>query len=282
MATKIEGDVKRGTDTFLAVPSEIQVDPKLRGRVFPPSDEQVATLAVSIAERGQLTPVECRRLHDKRLAITAGYTRLAAVNLLRQGFEYQGKTYHIPDLRVRVIVFDCNEDEALKRAITENTHRTDRSPVDDAFNIRDLRERFGWSNAEIAAFYGWHVSKVTRLASIVSLPDGTLRKLHAGDITLAAAMELASLPPGTHAAVIEETGGKATEIRERKRTEQAPRPVQRTVKQVREMLDRYTSEETNPAMRAFALIALSYLSGEIDEREVERQICDLEGVKPAK
>jgi ParB-like chromosome segregation protein Spo0J len=197
MATKVNaGDVKRG-DLLFVDPFEVQVKEELRGRHKPPTEEAVIKMAMSLLEHGQLEPVECRKIENHRLQLTLGFTRTAAVRLIRTGFTDTEGVVHPADkeFRLKVVITDTNDDLAFIRNIVENAHRNATTPMDDAFNQQRLRDKYGKSDADIARLYQYKgQGMVTRLKKLLALDSRFQEMVHVGTLSINGALELLDLP----------------------------------------------------------------------------------------
>lgn len=197
MATKVNaGDVKRG-DLLFVDPFQVQVKEELRGRHKPPTEEAVIKMAMSIVEFGQEVPVECRKIADHKLQLTLGFTRTAAIRLIRTGFTDLEGVVHEPDenFRLKVVITDTNDDMAFIRNIVENAHRNATTAMDDAFNQQRLRDKYAKTNAEIARLYQYKgQGMVTRLKKLLGLDSRFQDMVHEGTLSINGALELLDLP----------------------------------------------------------------------------------------
>lgn len=177
---------------FLIEPEKIVVNSKLRGRVIPPTKDDVYSLAVSIATNpeGQLMPVGCRKLKSNELELSFGFTRYEAVALLRKGFEFNGEKYHLPNLKLKINIFECDELEAFLMNIDENKERNDTNPIDDAVNQEKLRKKYKLKNNEIAARYKWSTAKVTHYIKLNSLNPNEQYLVASGKMPVSVALIL--------------------------------------------------------------------------------------------
>lgn len=222
MATKVNaGDVKRG-DLLFVDPFQVQVKEELRGRHKPPTEEAVIKMAMSIQEFGQEVPVECRKIADHKLQLTLGFTRTAAIRLIRTGFtDLEGVVHPAdPNFRLKVVITDTNDDAAFIRNIVENAHRNQTSAMDDAFNQQRLRDKYAKTDAEIARLYQYKgQGMVTRLKKLLGLDSRFQDMVHEGTLSINGAIELLDLPPedrdaALKAATNEESGKvNATDLR---------------------------------------------------------------------
>lgn len=177
---------------FFVNPYEIVVQEELRGRAFAPSIEQVIEMAISIMQHGQRQPVECRRLPNKKLQLVLGFTRTAAVRMIRDGFkDADGKEWCDPDLKLKTTVVETNEQQAFINNIIENLHRNDLSPMDDAKNQERLRDRNGYTDNDIAKLYGYkHTVKVSRLRKLLQLTNEEQLLVHHRKLSVENAIDL--------------------------------------------------------------------------------------------
>ena len=189
MATTLAIQTKR-SDRHFANPNDLIVKEELRGRHLPPTNEQIMQLAVSMLSEGQLQPVTCRRNEKNEVVVVAGFTRVAAACLIRQGFSYDEQEYKDENFLVQFITQDCNEEEAFRRNIVENSHRNQTSPIDDAHNQRKLRETYGMNDAEIARLFRVAPAKVGNFKRLLMLSKEEQTLVHEGKLPVSAALDL--------------------------------------------------------------------------------------------
>ena len=264
MAMRIEAgeDVKRG-DSFRVWPANIKVNPDNRGRVKPRTREEIRELADSILEHGQRTPVEFRRLADNTLELVYGYTRYEAVVMINTEIR--------PDepLQLRGEVIRCNEKEAFLHNIVENQHRNATSPIDDAVNQRRLREDHGMKNAEIARLYRCSPNKPGQLEKLLLLDDEQQEKVHNGELSIRAALDLLEVGPAELAEVTDVNGDIDQEaLDEKKREARAARGqnTTRTIKQIRTFFTTERDETKSPHVQRFCKDFLKFLNGQVGDQ----------------
>lgn len=196
MAVKINaGDnVKRG-DLFFVDPFEVIVKENLRGRCRPVSVVAIVEMAYSLIIYGQRAPVECRRVDGNKIQLNLGFTRTNAARLIREGFLYEGDSYQDADFMLKVQISDCNDQTAFEANIVENAHRNDTSDVDDATNQQRLRDRYGYTDAEIARLYRYKSQgKVGRLRKLLQLDESILDMVHDDRLPTNGALALLDVP----------------------------------------------------------------------------------------
>ena len=216
MAMKLNAgtDVKRG-DLFFVDPFQIIVKEELRGRRFPPTAEQITEMAMSIFDNNQRQPIECRRVGpDKRLQSTAGFTRINAIRLIREGFTGTDDEFRQDEnFKVQVKIVDCDDKTALCNNIIENAHRNETSDIDNAHNQNTLRERYGYNDTEIAHLYQYKSSvKVGRLRRLLELSDDEQKLVHTGKLGTQAAIDALELPADKRAALFAELADEKGKI----------------------------------------------------------------------
>ncbi len=157
--------------------------------------QTVTDRAISIAKSGQLQPCEARRLEDKTLELTYGFTRFDAVVLLRNGFTAtdpdsgETATFHDPEATVWVKIVDTDADSAFLRSISENQERKDTTDLQEALAQNELRTTRGWTDTKIARFYGYsNQNRVMTLEKLLRTPASTQEAVHEGRLALSNAI----------------------------------------------------------------------------------------------
>lgn len=133
-------------------------------------------LTTSIERYGQITPVFT--IAEKgHFVLIDGYVRAAAIKRL-------GQDTIIADIH------EIPEQGALFRLLGESGQRQWEA-VEQAWIIRDLKERFGCSLREIARGIGYDTSWVSRRLSLIDgLPDEVLRSVCTGHVSTYAATRI--------------------------------------------------------------------------------------------
>jgi ParB family chromosome partitioning protein len=117
--------------------------------------DELGELAQSIRAKGVIQPVLLRRSGD-RYQLVAGERRWRAAQLA--GVD-----------EIPAIVRDLDDREALELALTENLLRDDLGPIETARAYRNLQERFGISQDEIAHRLGINRVTVTNTLRLLKL-----------------------------------------------------------------------------------------------------------------
>jgi ParB family chromosome partitioning protein len=140
-------------------------------------DERVATLAQSIRDVGLINRVIVKE-RDGKYELVAGYRRFLAFELLGRD--------RIP---ARLIAGSSELDDAI--TFDENYEREEINPVDEAFWMIRMRQKYGLTVEGLAERLHKSVGFVSGRLSIVEWPEMVLGALRSGEISLANARELA-------------------------------------------------------------------------------------------
>jgi ParB family chromosome partitioning protein len=154
-------------------------------RTFDPA--QIADLAESIRGKGLLQPIIVRvdPKDLQRYQIVAGERRWRAAQ--------EAKLHDVP-----VIVRELDDLEVLEIAIVENVQRVDLNPLEEAFGLQQLIDRFGHTQEKVAQALGKSRSHVANQLRLLKLPPIVQDHLREGRISAghARALLTASDPEG--------------------------------------------------------------------------------------
>jgi ParB family chromosome partitioning protein len=170
--------------------SEIELVPLLRKTI---DEEKLAGLTQSIREVGLLYPPRLTRRGEKYLPAD-GYHRIVALMKLGR------KT-------IPAFVEDepLGEGDMIRKGLIANSHRIENTPLEKAEAIARVMELTGWNASTVAEKLGFSNATVSRLLSLLQLPEPIRERVHRGDIPLSAACELARVEDGpTQAALATE------------------------------------------------------------------------------
>lgn len=305
---KIEaGEDVRRAELFFVDPYQVTVKEELRGRMIAPSAEAIIEMAMSIYDNQQRQPVECRRVGvDKRLQLTLGFTRTAACRLIRDGFTGTDGIERVDaNFMLKVLVVDCNDEQALKNNIVENAHRNWTTDIDDAHNQNMLREKYGYSNEDIAKLYQQKTTaKVIRLQGLLQLTKEEQLLVHEGKLSTTAALDLLPLDAEKRTEIIQSLQGEdgkikgsaiADQVRDhiladnevsdddstvmtKAERQETPKPKfkPRTVKNIRDFFEEVKSvEDTDPAVKKFAEGMLKWVGGRVTDKTMAQYLHNL-------
>jgi len=144
------------------------------------SEESIAELAQSIAERGVLQPILLRPTDDG-FQIIAGERRWRAAQ--------QARLHAIP-----AIVRDIDEAAMAELALIENVQREDLNAIEEAEGYRQLIERHGHTQEDVGKIVHKSRSHVANLLRLLDLPEFVRLSLVSGDITMGHARAVATAP----------------------------------------------------------------------------------------
>jgi ParB family chromosome partitioning protein len=171
VAQDASSDQSRSRRSDLAVAIDrIVPNPHQPRRTF--QEEPLADLAASIREKGIIQPLIVRA-HPQQAdhyEIVAGERRWRAAQM--------AQLHEIP-----VIVRSFSDTEVLEVAIIENIQRADLNPVDEAAGYRQLMERFGHTQDQLATALGKSRSHIANQMRLLNLPPDVLRLLSDGQIS---------------------------------------------------------------------------------------------------
>lgn len=161
---------------------QIVPDPNQPRKEFDP--DALDSLAASLKRHGQLLPVRVRWNADLgKWVIISGERRYQAAK--RSG------------LKTLACVFvdkELSPTEILQEQIVENLLREDLKPIEQAKAYKTLMEMQGWNGSQLAE--ALHISKATvsRVLTLLKLPEDVQKQVDQGEIPSTAAYEVAKLP----------------------------------------------------------------------------------------
>ena len=149
---------------------KIHANPDQPRRNFAPSD--LENLANSIRTKGVIQPLIVRQ-HPKKeneFEIVAGERRWRAAQM--------AQLHEMP-----VIIREFSDIEVLEVAIIENIQREDLNPVEEAAGYRQLMERFGRTQEQMAEAVSKSRSHIANLLGLLKLPTDVQTYLQEGKLT---------------------------------------------------------------------------------------------------
>lgn len=159
----------RAADRMIAIET-IAPNPDQPRRRF--DDAALSELASSIQERGIIQPLIVRPdpADPDRYQIVAGERRWRAAQI--------AQLHEVPAL-----IRDYTDSEVLEVAIIENIQRSDLNPIDEAAGYRQLMDRFGHTQEQLATVLGKSRSHIANLLRLLTLPDEVMAYLVDGRLT---------------------------------------------------------------------------------------------------
>ena len=193
--------VPRRPDQMVAI-ERIRPNPDQPRRTF--DADALSDLADSIREKGVIQPLIVRVApEDPTLfEIVAGERRWRASQM--------AQLHELP-----VLVRDFNDTEVLEIAIIENIQRANLNPVDEAAGYRQLMDRFGHTQEQLATALGKSRSHIANQMRLLQLPDDVLNWLSSGALTAGHARTLVGHPDAK--ALAQQIMSKQMSVREAER-----------------------------------------------------------------
>lgn len=176
------------------------------------SEDELASLSASIAERGVLQPILVRPAPGKtgHYQIVAGERRWRAAQ--------RARLHEIP-----AVIREFTDRETLEIAIVENVQRQDLNAVEEARGYRQLIEAFGHTQEDVARAVGKSRAHIANTLRLLALPVSVLDHLEAGRLTAGHARAIATAnDPGALADRIIADGLSVRGAEALARKEQAP------------------------------------------------------------
>ena len=185
LMANIEPNVAKSEDSAPASPmsevyipiEKIQPNPDQPRRSFTPAD--LDDLANSIRAKGVIQPLIVRRhpTNAGEYQIVAGERRWRASQM--------AQLHELP-----AIIRDFSDNEVLEVAIIENIQRSDLNPVEEAAGYRQLMDRFGRTQEQMAEALGKSRSHIANLLRLLGLPTDVQAHLKEGRLTIGHARAL--------------------------------------------------------------------------------------------
>lgn len=145
-------------------------------------DSDLDELAASIREKGIIQPLIVRPHRDGggRYEIVAGERRWRAAQ--------RAQLHTVP-----IVVRDLSDTEVLEFAIIENIQREDLNPIEEALGYRQLIDRFGHTQDQVAQALGRSRSHIANLLRLLTLPEPVLAHVRDGRLTAGHARALVTV-----------------------------------------------------------------------------------------
>ncbi|SHH29380.1 chromosome segregation DNA-binding protein [Thermosyntropha lipolytica DSM 11003] len=142
-------------------------------------EEKLAELAASIKENGVLQPILVRSVPGG-YEIVAGERRFKAAKMA-------GLT------RIPALVKEIADEKAAEIALIENLQREDLNPVEEARALKNMLERFGYTQEELAERLGKSRAYIANAVRLLNLPPEVLKFLEEGKLTAGHARALLAI-----------------------------------------------------------------------------------------
>lgn len=162
-------EIPRKAETLIDI-SRISANPDQPRRTF--TEDALNELSESIREKGIIQPLILRAnpRDPGGYEIVAGERRWRAAQ--------RAQLHQVP-----AIVRELDDTEVLELAIIENIQRADLNAVEEAAGYRQLMDRFGHTQEQVATALGKSRSHIANLLRLLTLPEGVQDMLRTGAIS---------------------------------------------------------------------------------------------------
>ncbi|MDX2263351.1 MAG: ParB/RepB/Spo0J family partition protein [Hyphomicrobiales bacterium] len=222
---------------------------KVRPSAFNPrksfDEAELDELAASIRERGLVQPLVVRPtgVQGQDYEIVAGERRWRAA---------QRAGVHL----IAVIVRALTDQEALEIAIIENVQRADLNAIEEATGYRELINRFGYKQEELADIIGKSRSHLANTMRLLKLPDSVQKLVRSGELS----------------------AGHARALVGRDDAETVAREIVKEGLNVRDVEALFQAKKAAEPGRAGGGAAAAVIPKDADTRAAEREMCDALGL----
>ncbi|WP_038055090.1 ParB/RepB/Spo0J family partition protein [Thermodesulfobacterium hydrogeniphilum] len=162
------------------VPIENILFSPLQPRITFKEDESFEELVKSIKDKGVLQPILVREKGGGFYECIAGERRLRAAQ--KAGLK-----------KVPAIIKNLNDEEVLIVALIENLQRKNLNPLEEALGYKNLIEKFGYTQEEVAEKVGKDRATIANLLRLLKLPNLIQEDLMEERLTVGHAKALLSL-----------------------------------------------------------------------------------------
>ena len=151
--------------------------------------EGLAELSASIARHGLIQPIIVRAADGGFYEIIAGERRWRASKMA-------GLT------EIPVIIIDADNQKTAELSLIENIQRRDLNPIEEAMAYKELIDRYGMTQEELALQVSKSRSAIANALRLLDLPDAVLAMVKKGELSAGHAR---SLLPLKEPSLIEQT-----------------------------------------------------------------------------
>ena len=162
-------------------------------------DNALESMAASIKERGQLSPILVRKTQSG-FELIAGERRWRAMQSIQEP-------------NINAIVMDVDDKESALIAIVENVQREQLNSIEESEALLKLSTEYSMSHDDIAKYTGKSRSHVTNIMRLNDLTDFTKSKLIDGSIEMGHARAVLSLESTTQNSIINQTISQRLSVR---------------------------------------------------------------------
>jgi ParB family transcriptional regulator, chromosome partitioning protein len=162
-------------------------------------DNALESMAASIKERGQLSPILVRKTQSG-FELIAGERRWRAMQSIQEPY-------------INAIVMDVDDKESALIAIVENVQREQLNSIEESEALLKLSNEYSMSHDDIAKYTGKSRSHVTNIMRLNDLTDFTKSKLIDGSIEMGHARAVLSLESTAQNSIISQAISQRLSVR---------------------------------------------------------------------
>ena len=162
-------------------------------------DNALESMAASIKERGQLSPILVRKTQSG-FELIAGERRWRAMQSIQEP-------------NINAIVMDVDDKESALIAIVENVQREQLNSIEESEALLKLSTEYSMSHDDIAKYTGKSRSHVTNIMRLNDLTDFTKSKLIDGSIEMGHARAVLSLEPTAQNSIMKQAISQKLSVR---------------------------------------------------------------------
>ena len=162
-------------------------------------DDALESMAASIKERGQLSPILVRKTQSG-FELIAGERRWRAMQSIQEP-------------NINAIVMDVDDKESALIAIVENVQREQLNSIEESEALLKLSTEYSMSHDDIAKYTGKSRSHVTNIMRLNDLTDFTKSKLIDGSIEMGHARAVLSLESTAQNSIINQVISQKLSVR---------------------------------------------------------------------
>lgn len=179
----------QGTNVLEIPLDEIRPNPSQPRKVF--DENMLEELSASIREIGLIQPVVVRPL-EQGYELIVGERRLRAAR--KAGL-----------VKIPALVQDVEPSRQRLMALMENIHRSDLTSVEEALSLKEILDRTGWNQTELAGKLGRSQSSIANKLRLLRLEDPVQQMILSGKLGERQARALIGLPAPEQVVLAERT-----------------------------------------------------------------------------
>lgn len=144
-------------------------------------EDALNELAESIRSQGLIQPVVVRKVIDGRYELIAGERRWRASQLVG--------LHEIP-----AVIKQADDHAAAAMALVENLQRENLNPIEEAYAVANLIQKFSWTHQEVAEAIGKARATVSNLLRLLELSPDVRELIKDDQLSMGHARALLALP----------------------------------------------------------------------------------------